>query len=210
MIYINLIHINARCPEAVPYRGTKRLRGSVHAQVALADVEESQLHAGSLTDGTTAAVPSVKLVTAAVATDNGDVKNGRHVFQKCQACHSPDPGKTPIGRHAGSLNGFNYSDAMKHAGIVWNTATLDAYLVDPAKVMPDNRMPFPGLKSETDRHDVVAFLAAVSGGRCRRRHRPSRRRPLRWVKARKNRCRKLSLVCDGEAPCTIPTRRQTG
>ncbi|MDE1931655.1 MAG: multicopper oxidase domain-containing protein, partial [Alphaproteobacteria bacterium] len=141
-------------------------------QVALADIDGSHLHAGSLTDGTTAAVPPVKLVATAVAADNGDVENGRRVFRKCQACHSLEPGKTLIGpslakligRHAGSLDGFNYSDAMKHAGITWNAATLDGYLADPAKVVPGNRMPFPGLKSETDRHDVIAFLAAVSGG----------------------------------------------
>jgi nitrite reductase (NO-forming) len=142
------------------------------AQVALADVGDSHLHAGSLTDGTTAAVPPVKLVAAAVSTDNGDVENGRRVFQKCQACHSLDPGKTLvgpslaklIGRHAGTLEGFDYSDAMKKAAIVWDAATLDAYLADPQNVVPGNRMPFPGLKSETDRHDVVAFLAAAAGG----------------------------------------------
>ena len=141
-------------------------------QVALADIGDSHLHAGSLTDGTTAAVPPVRLVAAAVSSDTGDVENGRRVFQKCQACHSLEPGKTLvgpsltklIGRHAGSLEGFDYSDSMKHAGIVWDAVTLDAYLADPAKVVPGNRMPFPGLKSETDRHDVVAFLAAAAGG----------------------------------------------
>src|SRR5690348_2973779 len=144
----------------------------VQAQVAFADFGDSHLHAGSLTDGTTYAVPPIAPVTVAVTIDNSDIENGRRVFQKCQACHSLEPGKTLVGpslaklidRHAGSLDGFNYSDAMKHAGIVWDAAMLDAYLADPAKVVPGNRMPFPGLKSETDRHDVVAFLAAVSGG----------------------------------------------
>ena len=144
----------------------------IQAQVALANIGDAHMHAGSLTDGTTMYVPPTALVTAAVTPDNGDVENGRRVFHKCQACHSLEPGRTLIGpslakligRHAGSLDAFNYSDAMKHAGIVWDTATLDAYLADPAKVVPGNRMPFPGLKSETDRHDVVAFLAAVSGG----------------------------------------------
>jgi len=145
---------------------------AVKTQVALADSDDSHLHAGSLTDGTTAAVPPVALVTTPVASDSGDVGNGRRVFQKCQACHSLEPGKTLIGpslamligRRAGSLDGFNYSDAMKRAGIAWDAATLDAYLADPQKLVPGNRMPFPGLKSETDRRDVIAFLAAASGG----------------------------------------------
>ncbi|MGB8182994.1 MAG: copper-containing nitrite reductase [Stellaceae bacterium] len=152
--------------------GPKFAASPAQAQVALADTGDSHLHAGSLTDGTTAAVRPVRLVAAAVSSDNGDVENGRRVFQKCQACHSLEPGKTLvgpslaklIGRHAGTLEGFDYSDAMKKAGIVWDTATLDAYLADPQNVVPGNRMPFPGLKSETDRHDVVAFLAAAAGG----------------------------------------------
>lgn len=159
----------SRTPDAV----TPALTPSpVQAQVALADDVGPHLHAGSLTDGTTAAVPPIKLVTAAVTPDSSDVENGHRVFRKCQACHSLESGTTLvgpslaklIGRHAGALDGFNYSDAMKHAGITWNAATLDTYLADPQKVVPGNRMPFPGLKSETDRHDVVAFLAAVSGG----------------------------------------------
>lgn len=141
----------------------------VQAQVGLADFGDSHLHAGSLTDGTTAAAPSVALVTAAVTTDNGDVENVRCVFQKFQACHTLEPGKTLvgpslaklIGRHAGLLEGFDYSDAMKKASIVWGAATPDAYLADPQKVVPGNHIPFLGLKSETDRHDVVALLAAA-------------------------------------------------
>ena len=39
-------------------------------------------------------------------------------------------------------------------------ATLDAYLMDPQKIVPGNRMPFPGLKTDQDRKDVIAFLAA--------------------------------------------------
>lgn len=141
----------------------------VQTQVGLADFGDSHLQAGSLTDGTTAAAPSVALVTAAVTTDNGDVENVRRVFQKCQACHTLEPGKTLvgpslaklIGRPARSLEGFDYSDAMKKASIVWGAATLDAYLADPQKVVHGNHIPFPGLKSETDRHGVVALLAAA-------------------------------------------------
>jgi nitrite reductase (NO-forming) len=97
----------------------------------------------------------------------GDPAAGRLVFRKCQACHSIEPGKNMlgpslagiIGRKAGSEAGYNYSPAMKQANIVWDAKTLDAYLSDPQKVVPGNKMPFPGLKTDNDRADVIAFFA---------------------------------------------------
>jgi len=98
----------------------------------------------------------------------GDASAGRLVFRKCQACHSIEPGKNMIGpslagvigRKAGTAAGYNYSPAMKSADIVWSAQTLDQYLTDPAKVVPGNKMPFPGLKTDHDRDDVIAYLAA--------------------------------------------------
>lgn len=69
-----------------------------------------------------------------------------------------------IGRKAGAEPGFNYSPAMKQANITWTPQTLAAYLTDPQKSMPGNRMPFPGLKSAHERNDVVAYLVQTSGG----------------------------------------------
>jgi nitrite reductase (NO-forming) len=105
-------------------------------------------------------------------TTMGDASSGRLVFRKCQACHSIEPGKNMlgpslagvIGRKAGTEAGYNYSPAMKSADIVWNPQTLDQYLSDPAKVVPGNKMPFPGLKTDHDRADVIAYLAAGAGG----------------------------------------------
>src|SRR5665213_2826080 len=98
----------------------------------------------------------------------GDPVAGRQVFKKCQACHSLEPGKTIlgpslagiVGRKSGVEPNFNYSPAMKQAALTWDAATLDAYLMDPQKIVPGNRMPFPGLKTDQDRSDVIAFLAA--------------------------------------------------
>ena len=113
-------------------------------------------HAGSLAP---VAMPSA-----------ADVAAGRQVFRVCGACHSLDPGRTLvgpslaalIGRQSGSVPGFDYSTAMRQAHIVWGPRTLDAYLTDPQKVVPGNRMPFPGLKSALDRRDVIAFLESVA------------------------------------------------
>jgi nitrite reductase (NO-forming) len=65
-----------------------------------------------------------------------------------------------VGRKAGAEPSYNYSPAMKQANIVWNVATLDAYLADPEKVVPGNKMPFPGLKTGQDRTDVIAYLVS--------------------------------------------------
>lgn len=118
-------------------------------------------------DHGTAAVAQAQ-PAAAAAPGSGDPTAGRLVFRKCQACHSMEPGKTIlgpslasiIGRKAGSEPGYSYSPAMKQANIVWDAKTLDAYLNDPQKVVPGNKMPFPGLKTDTDRVDVIAFFAA--------------------------------------------------
>lgn len=99
----------------------------------------------------------------------GDAAAGRLVFQKCQVCHSLEPGKNLVGpslagilnRKAGTAAGFDYSPAVLQSNITWNPQTLDEYLADPAKVIPGNRMPFPGLKTPGDRKDVIAFLAAA-------------------------------------------------
>jgi nitrite reductase (NO-forming) len=104
------------------------------------------------------------------ASLQGDAVAGRQVFKKCQACHSLEPDKTIlgpslagiVGRKSGAEPNFNYSPAMKQAGLTWDAATLDAYLMDPQKIVPGNRMPFPGLKTDQDRKDVIAFLAAAA------------------------------------------------
>jgi len=106
------------------------------------------------------------------AVAGGDPVAGRLVFRKCQACHSMEPGKNIlgpslagiVGRKAGSEAGYNYSPAMKQANIVWDAKSLDAYLSDPQKFVPGNKMPFPGLKTDHDRADVIAYFAAPAGG----------------------------------------------
>jgi nitrite reductase (NO-forming) len=116
---------------------------------------------------TTAQAPPRTLNTAAA---DGDAAAGRQVYRKCQACHSLEPGKNSlgpslsgiVGKKAAEASDYNYSAAMKSAKIVWDAAALDAYLLDPQKLVPQNKMPFPGLKTATERKDVIAYLVASS------------------------------------------------
>ena len=120
-----------------------------------------------VTNGQVAA-PSKPAASTPVANVTGDAEAGRLVFRKCQACHSLDAGKNLlgpslaglVGRKAASAPGYDYSPAMKKADITWNEQALDQYLTDPGKMVPGNKMPFPGLKTDHDRADVIAYIAA--------------------------------------------------
>ena len=97
-----------------------------------------------------------------------DAEHGKTVFKACAACHATDhanrvgPGLGGIiGRKAGTVPGFHYSNAMKKSGIVWDAKIVDAYLESPQKVVPGNRMPYAGLKDPTDRADLVGYLATL-------------------------------------------------
>jgi nitrite reductase (NO-forming) len=115
-------------------------------------------------------VPSAMPAAAAPPPVSAEVAAGKLVFRKCQACHSTEPGKNGlgpslagvVGKKAGSVANFNYSPAMKGSNLTWDIATLNAYLSDPQKSVPGNKMPFPGLKTENERSSVIAFLAAGS------------------------------------------------
>jgi cytochrome c len=62
-------------------------------------------------------------------------------------------------RKAGGLPGFDrYSDALKSSGIIWDDRALDGWLTDPQRMVPDNEMPFEGIKDARVRADLLAFL----------------------------------------------------
>lgn len=100
------------------------------------------------------------------ALADGDAEAGKKVFNKCKVCHTLEAGVNKvgpnlagiIGRPAGSVEGFKYSDAMKNSGLTWDAATLDQYLADPKGFVPGNKMAFVGLKKEDDREDLIAYL----------------------------------------------------
>lgn len=110
--------------------------------------------------------------SVAPTVQNGDAQAGRQVYRKCQACHSLEPGKNLVGPSLASIVGkksasdptYDYSSAMRAANLTWDVRTLDAYLLDPQKVVPGNKMPFPGLKTENERQNIVAYLVANSSG----------------------------------------------
>ncbi|MDC3314314.1 cytochrome c family protein [Alphaproteobacteria bacterium] len=95
-----------------------------------------------------------------------DVAKGERVFKRCKACHYADKEKNKtgpylvdvIGRKAGSIDGYKYSKAMRESQLVWDEATLTAYLKAPKKFLKGTKMAFAGLKKEADIKNVIAYL----------------------------------------------------
>ena len=104
---------------------------------------------------------------------SGDAAKGEQVFKKCAACHNADPGGAnalgpalfgtlgkPIAGHAG----FAYSDALKGVGGTWGWDNMSAWLANPKKFAPGNKMTFAGLSNPQERADVLLFLNSRGGG----------------------------------------------
>lgn len=107
--------------------------------------------------------------TATVAHAAPDLANGAKQFNKCKSCHTIVKGGKNLvgpnlnglfGRTSGSVTGYNYSPAMKAAGVTWNDAKLDTYLTNPKAMVKGTRMSFPGIKIAKDRTDLIAYLKA--------------------------------------------------
>jgi cytochrome c len=96
-----------------------------------------------------------------------DADAGKTVFNQCRACHqvgeTAKNGVGPalnglIGRQAGTVPGYNYSEANKTSGKTWDDATFLAYIKDPRAFMPGNKMAFAGVKDEKKAADLLAYL----------------------------------------------------
>lgn len=99
--------------------------------------------------------------------NTADIANGQRKFALCRSCHTIVEGGPNMtgpnlhglfGRTAGTVEKFNYSDAVKGAGFKWDAAHLDKWLADPRADLPGNRMTFVGIKDPKDRTDVIAYL----------------------------------------------------
>lgn len=110
-------------------------------------------------------------LAAPTAALGADAAKGERIFQQCKTCHSVEKGgkngvgpnlSGVMGRKAGTLAGFSYSEAMKNAGIVWDEAQLAEYVSDPKKRIPGNKMAFVGLKRQEQIDDLIAYLKATT------------------------------------------------
>src|SRR3974390_158069 len=110
---------------------------------------------------------AVLLAASAGSSMAQDAAKGEHSFAKCAPCHSIGPDAQnkigPLlngldGRHSGSVENFNYSDANKKSGLTWDGATFKQYIQDPKAVIPGTKMIFAGLKNPQEVNDLWAYL----------------------------------------------------
>jgi cytochrome c2 len=115
------------------------------------------------------AVATTFILASGVAHADGDAERGEKVFEECRACHALEHGVAGLGpdlhgvfgRIAGGLDDFRYSPALKRSGITWTPKTLDAYVADPQKAVPANRMPYSGMPDARDRADLILYMQQV-------------------------------------------------
>ena len=97
-----------------------------------------------------------------------DAALGEQVFEKCSACHSLVAGQHVMGpslnglngRKAGTVDGFNFSSALRDSAIVWNDVTLNEFLKSPKSFIPGTVMPFGGIRNATERAALVCYLVS--------------------------------------------------
>jgi cytochrome c len=115
-----------------------------------------------------ALVAAVGLVVSTGAAFAQDAAAGETSFRKCAPCHSIGPDAAnkvgPVlnglnGRQAGSVDGFNYSDANKASGITWGEAVFKEYIKDPRTKVPGTKMVFAGIKSEKEVGDLWSYVS---------------------------------------------------
>jgi cytochrome c2 len=118
------------------------------------------------------------LFWVASAFAQADVANGRIVFnQKCANCHTmaTEPAHGPkgpnlmgvIGRTAGTIEGWDFSSALRASGVVWTEENLNKWLTDPDAFVPGSQMPLK-VPIRFEREDVIAYMRsaqATTGGK---------------------------------------------
>ena len=67
-----------------------------------------------------------------------------------------------FGTKAGSREGFPYSEALRESEFVWTPRALDAWLAQPGRFLPGNRMTFAGVMRQEDRDALIAYLLEVT------------------------------------------------
>lgn len=120
----------------------------------------------------TAAEKAALLASLPAPYNEADLENGRRVFARCRACHTITEGGPNMtgpnlygvfGRKAGEHAGYNYSNAVREADIVWTAEPLDHWLENPRTFLKGNKMTFAGIPGAADRRDVIAFLKVETG-----------------------------------------------
>ncbi len=154
------------------------------ALLALTACGPSQPPAESSSSSTTPAAPAAsregdeaaeeaqeRIAALAAPYNAASYEAGRRVFAQCRSCHVIQAGAPHrvgpnlhgvFGRRIGTAEGFTYSQAVRDADFTWDADHLDHWLQNPQTFLPGNRMAFAGVRNETQRRDLIAYLMVES------------------------------------------------
>jgi cytochrome c len=107
-----------------------------------------------------------------ILLQQADVVAGKEYFmRRCSSCHANKKSNTSalgpnlwnvFGRRAGSLSNFEYSEAMRQSGHIWNFATLNYYLIKTERAVPGRIMNFRGIRQDNYRAKLLLFLSTMN------------------------------------------------
>jgi cytochrome c len=107
------------------------------------------------------------LVAAMSTAAAQDLAAGEQSFRKCLPCHAVgEEARNKVGpvlngldgRHSGTIEGYNYSEANKKANITWGEATFKDYIQNPMAKVPGTKMAFAGIRNETEIANLWAYI----------------------------------------------------
>jgi cytochrome c len=123
----------------------------------------------------TIAIAVATLLTVELRGAQAQELKGRRAFETtCTPCHAFDKDAVPdiygqtlnlygvIGRKAASVPDFEYSEAMKATGRVWDAQAIDTFITAPKKFVPGTRMELPGVSDANLRKTIVEFLGTAT------------------------------------------------
>jgi cytochrome c len=150
--FVNLLYPTGGSPEAPPEQAADASSGG-------------QAPAGGET------APAEPAMSFASLLSKASADAGQSQAKKCAACHGFDEGGANkigpnlhgiVGRAVASHEGFAYSAALQSYGGNWDYEKLDCFLENPKNCVPGNKMSFAGVKKDSDRADIIAYLRSVS------------------------------------------------
>lgn len=121
--------------------------------------------------GTTAPEPADQPVDFGTLLAGADVEAGKSIARQCVQCHSWDNGGPNkigpnlwdiVGAKHAHLDNFAYSSALKGFEGVWDYEGLYKFLKRPAGYVPGTKMVFAGLRRDTDRINLIAYMRTWS------------------------------------------------